>query len=447
MDNLTRRRLLVASSAGVAGFTGLAGCFSRANDGTGGTPTGTTTERETTKDGTTQTMGETESTTEDPGTESTTTAEDLRWTFETEGAVHATPLYHDDTVYVGSEGGRVYALDAATGEEVWRYDTGNPVAAGMGGKGALVIDDGTLYAVSGENAGLHGRDYAVHAIDAARGEREWTAAPKDIDTKWFSLLGIADGAVHVGTSNDALGDSGDPTFALDAASGETLWTVATGDVSAAAFGDGTAFVAAQSTLYALGDDGENRWTYDTPGFGILPPAFDGRNVYSGTTEHDQSYAVALDPESGEGRWRVDDWTVTSFRHEDAVYVGGEHVISVTPESEENWRYTKGGRITQAPITDEMLFGSSSHGVFALRTADGSEQWRKSPPAKYATPYAAADGTVVLRSNDSRLFGLDAATGEQHWTFSTSSKRITLPEIGDGTVFAGSQNGTVYAHPL
>jgi outer membrane protein assembly factor BamB len=56
-----------------------------------------------------------------------------------------------DTVYVGSEDDKVYALDTATGHLVWSYPTGDIVVASPAVAGGITYaasDDGRLYALA-----------------------------------------------------------------------------------------------------------------------------------------------------------------------------------------------------------------------------------------------------------------------------------------------------------
>ena len=46
-----------------------------------------------------------------------------RWRFRAHGPVGSSPAVVDGTAYVGSEAGFLYAVDAATGAERWRYAT------------------------------------------------------------------------------------------------------------------------------------------------------------------------------------------------------------------------------------------------------------------------------------------------------------------------------------
>lgn len=91
---------------------------------------------------------------------------ELAWAFGFEGDITAfgAPTVIDGTLYTGSAGGFVYALDAATGCIRWRFQANGPVRA------ALVVADTpggrTLVALD-----LVGWAYG---IDAATGRQRWT---------------------------------------------------------------------------------------------------------------------------------------------------------------------------------------------------------------------------------------------------------------------------------
>jgi outer membrane protein assembly factor BamB len=50
----------------------------------------------------------------------TTPRKEHKWSFETGGPVWSSPTVMDDTVYVGSLDGNLYAVDASSGDELWR---------------------------------------------------------------------------------------------------------------------------------------------------------------------------------------------------------------------------------------------------------------------------------------------------------------------------------------
>src|SRR5437899_13665 len=56
-----------------------------------------------------------------PGASNTGVRGGLVWSFRTGGNVDSSPTVVNGVVYVGSEDGRVYALNASTGAKVWSY--------------------------------------------------------------------------------------------------------------------------------------------------------------------------------------------------------------------------------------------------------------------------------------------------------------------------------------
>ncbi|WP_369192594.1 PQQ-binding-like beta-propeller repeat protein [Streptomyces sp. R08] len=62
-----------------------------------------------------------------------------RWTGKLGVWVRWAPLVEGGTLYVGTNDGRMRALDAASGEELWEADTGSPVYC------APAVADGFLY--------------------------------------------------------------------------------------------------------------------------------------------------------------------------------------------------------------------------------------------------------------------------------------------------------------
>ncbi|MEA2063148.1 MAG: PQQ-binding-like beta-propeller repeat protein, partial [Gemmatimonadota bacterium] len=68
----------------------------------------------------------------------------LLWTFTADDAIVSSAAISDGRVYVGSTGGKLYALSLETGEKIWDFDTGNVVEA------SPLLLDGTVYVGSME---------------------------------------------------------------------------------------------------------------------------------------------------------------------------------------------------------------------------------------------------------------------------------------------------------
>ena len=90
----------------------------------------------------------------------------LKWAFGFPGAVRsvAQPTIFGGRVFVGSQNGKVYSLDAKSGCTYWRFDVGKPV------RSAVVIGP------RGDGWAAYFGDFGanVRAIDALTGKALWT---------------------------------------------------------------------------------------------------------------------------------------------------------------------------------------------------------------------------------------------------------------------------------
>jgi outer membrane protein assembly factor BamB len=138
----------------------------------------------------------------------------VRWRYETEGAsfasaefgfdrktIQSSPAVAGGTVFFGSRDGKFYALDASTGELRWRYDHSTP----------WVISSAAIHqgaAIVGTSDGLY-----MHAMNVETGEEIWRFETGD---RVFSSPAVSGGVVYVGVHSGRF-------LALDAASGILSW--------------------------------------------------------------------------------------------------------------------------------------------------------------------------------------------------------------------------------
>ena len=224
------------------------------------------------------------------------------WAFEsgvTDGGLQAAPLVVDGTMYVSTAWNHVFALDAATGEQIWRYDYPKPDQIpgtyGTWNRGVAVayglVFMGTL-------------DNHVVALDRETGEEVWrvevenskqcgcniTAAP--LVVKDLVITGVTGGdSAHRGYIN-----------AFDARTGRHRWRF--------------------WTIPGPGEPGHDTWAGDSWVYGggstwvtgTYDPELDllywavgnpAADFYGGDREGDNLYTdsvVALDPDTGEIQW-------------------------------------------------------------------------------------------------------------------------------------------------
>jgi outer membrane protein assembly factor BamB len=127
---------------------------------------------------------------------------------------HTTPLVAGGRVFVVGVRGRLMALDAATGRELWSHELiddlgGTPMDRGYASS-PLAIDGNVIVSVGGRGQG-------VVAFDQATGARRWAAGDFDgsYSSPFLVTLGGRDQIVLLGS---------DTVFGLDPANGRTLWS-------------------------------------------------------------------------------------------------------------------------------------------------------------------------------------------------------------------------------
>ncbi len=94
------------------------------------------------------------------------------------------PAVANGRVYLGTDKGRLMAIDTETGKKVWEYEGGTPLL------GAPTVTKDRVY--------IGGRDGTVHAIDLTTGKAQWTFAAQD---KVYSSPAISNNMIFI-TSYD-----------------------------------------------------------------------------------------------------------------------------------------------------------------------------------------------------------------------------------------------------
>ncbi len=247
----------------------------------------------------------------------------VKWSFPTGDRIVASPVYADGLVYIGSDDGNVYAVDATSGQQRWMQATGGPVAATPAvadGRAYVGSYDGKFYAFNAKTGALlwkfstgGERRFEAKGLHGMQPRQQTFADPYDV---FLSSPVVAQGAVFFGSGDGHL-------YALDAASGEQRWKFKTGDVvhASPAYADGVLFVGSwDAKLYAVdAATGRELWQYQAGvdpllhnqvGFQSSAAVADGV-VYVGGRD---SKLHAVDARTGRGLWQFAtgmSWVVSS----------------------------------------------------------------------------------------------------------------------------------------
>jgi outer membrane protein assembly factor BamB len=112
----------------------------------------------------------------------------------------AKPVVYKGTIYAGCLDGKVYALNAATGEKVAEIDLASPVSSSP-----VVVDDSIIVASE------EGKIYAIYTGDNQKKELF------DLEVRVDAPLSVSDGVIYVHTQKK------EALHALDARRGLVLW--------------------------------------------------------------------------------------------------------------------------------------------------------------------------------------------------------------------------------
>ncbi|MBA2286105.1 MAG: PQQ-binding-like beta-propeller repeat protein, partial [Ktedonobacteraceae bacterium] len=215
-------------------------------------------------------------------------------------SIPSAPAVANGNVYVGSLRGDLVALHADTGAVTWRYRTGGAILA------SPVVVKGVVYVGSS--------DGYLYAIDAKSGSLHWhhRAGPAN-DAMTVFGPGVANGLV-IAASSDEVAKS--YVFAVNASTGAEVWRVSIAHQlpSDVKIVNGTVYLAAtalsvaggptitDSYIYAFNaKDGSKLWRSSKIGAQILvAPTVANGHVYTGAQD---GTMVAFDAKTGAQTWR------------------------------------------------------------------------------------------------------------------------------------------------
>jgi len=121
------------------------------------------------------------------------------WSYTTGGNVASSPAVVDGVVFIGSNDGKVYALNVYTGAHIWNYTTGSVAWS------SPAVADGKVYVGSW--------DSKVYCLDASTGTHIWNYTT---GREVLSSPAVAYGKVYVGSGDNNV-------YCLNASTGTSIW--------------------------------------------------------------------------------------------------------------------------------------------------------------------------------------------------------------------------------
>jgi len=279
-----------------------------------------------------------------------------------------TPLMIDGVIYATSAWSHVYAIDAKTGERLWHYDP--KVPGERGGLGCCSVVNRGVAAWNGKIF-VGAYDGRLIAIDAKTGKEVWSVMTVDQD--WpYSITGaprVVKGKVIIGNGGAELGVRGYVT-AYDAETGEKVWRFYTVPGNPAEGPDG------EASDKALADIAQDTWTGEYWRIGGGGTVWDGMVydpkldlLYIGVGNGSPWNAAERSPDGGDNLFLS---SIVALNPDTGEYVW--HFQEVPWES---WDYTATAPFTVADIdfngqTRRVVMQMPKNGVFYVLDAKTGE---------------------------------------------------------------------------
>lgn len=286
------------------------------------------------------------------------------WKMPIENGVEPSFARIRDRVFVAASDGKVYSIEGRTGNVVWSFDT---KAENLG---TPFLNEGTVYFISGASV--------LYALDAATGRQLWVYSHQDASS--FSIRGMSQPVVYKGMLYAGFADG--TLLAFESKTGAIKWQVGLNknkrfrDIDAQPVVD-------QDQLYVPGFDDKLYVLSPSTGAVLWKLDYGG---YSGVTMSDkmifyptsQGELLALNKADGQRIWsyKLASGIPTQVQLYKGLVVFGESQGSVRfldmNTGKEVGSFSPGRGVLAAPLVDEqssrVYFISGESNVWALEAA-------------------------------------------------------------------------------
>jgi eukaryotic-like serine/threonine-protein kinase len=316
----------------------------------------------------------------------------LRWSFQAKDSIESSAAIAGGTVFVGSMDASLYAVNLATGKQLWRYATSDPIQ-----ESSPCIYKDLVYV-----GDLNG---TLHAVDAATGKARWT----------FKTEGEIKSSPNCYLDRVYFGSYDQNLYCLSAATGALIWKFsAEGPIHCTpAIDKGRVYVSGCDETFRTIDAATGKQIYSFP-----------LGAYSGAS-------VAL--------------------FENRGYVGtfGNEVLGLDLQQRAiEWSYRHPTRsfpyYSSAAVTnDRVIVGGRDKIVHCLQRLSGKEIWSFTTRARVESSPLVTGNRVFIGSNDGLLYELDLVSGKKTWDFTAGAPLSASPAAVQGSLVIGSQDGMLY----
>jgi outer membrane protein assembly factor BamB len=320
---------------------------------------------------------------------------DKLWTHEAgpkDGMIKSTAAIAGGRVYAASLNGEVFCLDLKTGDRLWTYksqEQANPNVFIPGFKAAVAVTADTVYV--GDEEGT------FHAIDRASGQVRWKF---ETTAEIVSCASFYEDKVVFGSHDNSL-------YCLKARDGSKVWQFATQGMvncSPAIVGDHTFVTGCDEHLRVINlKDGTQESDMPLEIYLIASPAVIDNMLYVGTHGNE---VLAIDWKTSTKIWTYtggkSPYHSSAAVNDKYVIVGGQdrkvHCIDRRTGTKA-WVFATKGHVDSSPVIagERVYVGSNDGNVYEIGIDDGKEKWRFSDGRPITASPAVGEGCLVIGS--------------------------------------------------
>ncbi|MFH1367754.1 MAG: PQQ-binding-like beta-propeller repeat protein [Elusimicrobiota bacterium] len=347
--------------------------------------------------------------------------------FRVSGNIVSSPVVYKGIVYFGARDGSVWALDTATGEQVWQYGTDDWVDA------TPCVSTDTVYVPS--------TDKNLYAFDRLTGDIRWQTYTGSIDSSSPVLYG--------GKLYFLSGSPEKKLYEVDAKSGQILngYSISQFGFSSPSVKNNLMFFGTNDGQFHCFDLAAKKikWSRQTEGGIYYSTLVAGATAVYAVSGEDERKLFCLDPNNdGDVIWQSVDLN------------------------------NKRAAVSSVSLSEDKVFVASSSGtalaIFAFPLTNPSPGQPVQPlwskrigvphPVGVVSSPAIADGVVYIGSGDGNLYCLRTSDG---WFFNNNTKAyqeapvgyylsyqgsvssgiVSSPAVSNGMVFVGTYDGQFY----
>lgn len=344
------------------------------------------------------------------------------WANRSIGAtVKASPIVSEGRTFIGAWDNFLYALDSESGSELWRFNAASKIT------GTAASSEATVYVVT--EAGL------LFAINAKTGVKEREVAVGAT----FGSPTVHERRVFIGTNGGTVsayeGDTLSLIWTFSLAANHTFEgsgyrnVIAAGQVEGApaVYNGRVYFGSTNQHFYSVSEQGAGngkttvQWIFKAQGAIRGSPAIDKENsrVLFGAQDG-KLYSVSL---ASTGYSETPAWT--------HAQIAGPSLPSQIQS-------------TPAIAYGRAYFGANNGNIVAVFLNSGQQNWSKSTAGQAVSSPAVANHHVIVGSSDRSIYMLNATTGAVEWTKAASSAIEASPAIVGTQAFWASTDGQLFS---